>query len=154
VKSLFDGVYRNFNDIIDEQQAHQQRLKFVRVFDAKFKRTFAYEFSEGDVRLIQGKINELRKLISKSKYMDDEFRSRLLKRLEKLQAEFHKRMSTLDRFWGLVGDAGVAVGKFGDDAKPFFDRARELLETVWRTQARAEELPTNSPLPELGQEES
>jgi hypothetical protein len=145
-------MHTHFHDIIDQQQADQQKLQFVRVFDSKFKRAFAYEFSDGDVRIIQKKINELRNLISKSKYMDDEFRLRLLKRLEKLQAEFHKRISDLDRFWGLLGDADVAVGKFGNDAKPFFDRVRELLETVWRTQARSEELPTNSPLPEVGQE--
>jgi hypothetical protein len=71
-----------------------------------------------------------------------------LKRLESLQAEMHKRVSDLDRFWGLIGDAGVVLGKFGKDAKPFVDRIRDIADIVWRTQSRAEELPsgTSSPL--------
>lgn len=47
-------------------------------------------------------------------------------------------MSDLDRFWGLVGDAGVAIGEFGADAKPIVDRIRELTGIIWRAQARAE----------------
>jgi hypothetical protein len=71
-----------------------------------------------------------------------------LKRLESLQAEIHKRVPDLDKFWGLIGDAGVVIGKFGKDAKPIVDRIREIADIVWRTQFRAEELPsgTSSPL--------
>ena len=58
-------------------------------------------------------------------------------------------MSSLDRFWGLIGEAGVALGKFGQDAKPFVDRIREIAQIIWRTQARAEELPSGTPLPLL-----
>jgi hypothetical protein len=147
-------THRHFKGIVLEREADKQKMEFARGFGEKYKKDFAYEFTDGDVSAIQKQIDSLRIMIVQSKYMDDGFRSRLLKRLEKLQGEFHKRMSDLDRFWGLMGDAGVALGRFGNDAKPFFNRVRELLETVWRTQARAEELPTNSPLPELGQEES
>jgi hypothetical protein len=88
-------------------------------------------------------------MITCSEYLDEDMRSILLRRLEALQSELHKMMSSLDRFWGFLGDAGVALGKFGEDARPLFERVRELLEAVWRTQARAEELPTDSPLPEI-----
>ncbi|MBI4826866.1 MAG: hypothetical protein HY807_10680 [Nitrospirae bacterium] len=40
-----------------------------------------------------------------------------------------------------------AGSKFGDDAKPFVDRIREIADIVWRTQARAEELPSSTPTP-------
>ena len=55
-------------------------------------------------------------------------------------------MADLDRLWGLVGDAGVAIGKFGKDAKPIVDRIREISDIVWRTQSRAEELPSDTPM--------
>jgi hypothetical protein len=55
----------------------------------------------------------------------------------------------LDRFYGLVGDAGVLLGKFGRDAKPFVDRIREIVEIVWRAQANAEELPSSVRSPSL-----
>ena len=55
----------------------------------------------------------------------------------------------MDRFWGLIGDAGVVVGKLGNDAKPIVDRIREIADIVWRTQSRAEELPSGTKLPQL-----
>ena len=66
-----------------------------------------------------------------------------------MQSELHKRVSDLDRFWGLIGDAGVVLGKFGEDAQPFVERIREIAEIVWRTQSRAEELPSGTHPPLL-----
>jgi hypothetical protein len=55
----------------------------------------------------------------------------------------------LDRLWGLIGDAGVVLGKFGESAKPIVDRIKEIAEIVWQTQSRAEELPSGTPIPLL-----
>ena len=55
-------------------------------------------------------------------------------------------MADLDKIWGLIGDAGVALGKLGEDAKPFVDRIREIYGIAWRTQSRAEGLPTDTPM--------
>ena len=123
-------------------------------YRSKFKNTFAYEFSEGDISRIQELINELRENISEYKGFEENHRQRLLRRLEKLQSELHKRVSDLDRFWGLVGDAGVVLGKFGDDAKPFVDIVREIADIIWRTQSRAEELPSGTKPPLLTQDDN
>lgn len=118
-------------------------------FATKFSRIFLYEFSEGDLNRIQELINELRQLISDSKLFSENHKARLLKRLERLQSELHKKVTDLDRFWGLIGEAGIAIGKFGNDVKPIVDRIREIADIVWRTQARAEELPSGLPIPML-----
>ena len=110
---------------------------------------FCYEFSEGDLNRVQKLVNELRDQISSLSKLSDDHKRRLLARLEKLQSELHKRVSDLDRFWGMIGDAGVVLGKLGKDSKPIVDRIREISEIVWRTQARTEELPSNSPSPLL-----
>lgn len=74
--------------------------------------------------------------------------------MERLQSELHKKGSDLDKFWGLIGDAGVAIGKFGKDAKPFVDRIREITGIVWRTQSAAEELPSGTKIPFLDSDET
>ena len=107
-------------------------------------KAFAYEFSDGDLEQIQKSINALRDLVAASDFFGVNHKSRLLKRIERLQQELHKKQSDLDHFWGLVGDAGVVLGKFGSDAKPFVDLIKEITNVVWRTQARAEELPSDS----------
>lgn len=110
---------------------------------------FAYEFTNGDLDRVQQLLNELREQVVAADYFESDHKARVFARLEKLQAELHKKVSSLDRFWGLIGDAGVAAGKFGTDAKPLVDRVRELTQIVWRTQARAEELPSDAAMPSL-----
>jgi hypothetical protein len=118
-------------------------------FAAKFGKGFVYEFSEDDFKKVQLSINELRDLIFDSEIIEDNHKQRLLKRLERLQSELHKKMSNLDGFWGFVGEAGVVMGKFGKDVKPLTDRIKDVMNIVWRTQARAEELESGAPNPFL-----
>lgn len=127
------------------------KAKMMRIKDSFKKslgRKFFYEFTDGDLKTIQELINELREKIVQEINLEEEHRSRLIKRLEKLQRELHKKVSDLDMFWGLIGDAGIVLGKLGTDAKPFVDRVREIANIVWRTQAQTEQLPsgTTSPL--------
>jgi hypothetical protein len=89
-------------------------------------------------------INELRNLISSREDFGGDYKRRLLLRLEDLQRELHKRVSDLSRIYGLIGEAGVLLGKFGRDAKPFVDRIREIVQIAWRSQANAEQLPASA----------
>lgn len=111
-------------------------------FRARFGTAFLYEFSEGDLKRIQSLLNALRDQITASELFEPNHKERILNKLESLQKELHKKMSSIDKFWGLIGDAGVVLGKFGKDARPLVDLIREIAEIVWRTQARAEELPS------------
>ncbi len=143
--------YNGLKECIDKH--HIKVKKSKRLHDNKstyakynklYENEFMYEFSEESICRIQDLINELREKISISSLFEDKHKQRLLKRLEKLQAEIHKKMSNVDIFWGLVGDAGVVIGKFGEDAKPFIDRIKEISQIVWKIQAKSEGLPDNT----------
>ena len=159
IKSLLHYVFHlkvEIKPLIDNQETYENENSFLRLLDKKrslLNIGFFYEFTDGDINRIQILINELRAEISKSDLFEEDHRSRLLKRLERLQAEMHKKMSDIDRFWGLIGDAGVALGKFGKDAKPIVDRIKELSQIAWRTQSRAEELPSGSHNPLIEEQE-
>ena len=136
--SIRSTFYQRFTEGVFE--------RYKRLFDRKFGRAFLYQFSDGDLQRIQTLVNELRQLITETEEIEDEHRSRLLKRLEKLQSELHKSVSDLDRFWGLLIDGSIVLKKVGENAKPILDRIQEIVNIVWRVQARAEELPSNLPL--------
>lgn len=121
------------------------RMKYARRFGAGFW----YEFSDGDLNRIQQLINELRDTITASELFDEKHKQRILRRLEKLQAELHKKMGSLDLLWGMMGDLGIVLGKFGRDAKPLVDRIGEIVKIGWRAQIRAEELASGLPFPLL-----
>lgn len=136
--------------LIDDELGVRNKNQLVSAIENKKKilnKGFFYEFTDGDLARIQVLINELREQVSSSDLFEEGHRSRLLRRLESLQSEIHKKVSDVDRFWGLIGDAGIAIGKFGKDAKPFVDRVKELSQITWRTQSRAEELPSGAQNP-------
>ena len=118
-------------------------------FKSSLGNSFHYEFSQGDVDRIQELLNQLRTLVAESDKFEPEHQQRLLKRLEKLQSEVHKKISDLDKFWGLIGDAGIAIGKFGKESKPLVDRIKEITQIIWQAQSRAEELPSGTEVPLL-----
>jgi uncharacterized protein YoxC len=147
------GLYSLINALAAECISQTAKMKFASLkthFKISLGSAFHYEFSQGDLTKVQELINEIRTLISAATALEKEHQQRLLRRVEKLQSEMHKKVSDLDRFWGLVGDAGVVLGKLGEDAKPIVDRVKEVAEIVWRTQARAEELPSGTKIPLLG----
>ena len=152
-----EGIEGFISDIIDivskELESQALEIKSSR-FRELLENRFLYEFTEGDLKRIQTLINELRENIKDSSHLDNEHRARLLRRLERVQSELHKKVSDLDRFWGLIGDAGVIFGKLGKDAKPLIDRIKEISEITWSTQSRAEELPHDSKIPLLSNDTS
>jgi len=145
-------LYKYLTEIRQLCTSEETKLRVASLrnrFRASLGTGFTYEFSQGDLEKVQGLVNQLREMIAATTSLEREHQQRLLRRLEKLQAEMHKRMSDLDRFWGLIGDAGVVLGKMGTDAKPIVDRIREIADIVWQTQSRAEELPSGTKLPQL-----
>ena len=133
-------------DKLDAQNVFQTSLSaYKRELDVGFH----YEFSDGEIERLQALINELRDAIIRAEYLDEDHRRRLLGRLEKLQAELHKRVSDLDLALGVIVQIGAAAGRFGEDAKPLVDRVREIAEIVAAVFRRAEKLPPGSEFPLL-----
>lgn len=146
------SLYKYFSEVRELCVAEASKLKVASLrnrYRASLGTGFSYEFSQGDLDRVQELINNLREMIVGLTQLEKDHQQRLLRRLERLQSELHKRVSDLDRFWGLIGDAGVVLGKIGNDAKPIVDRIREIADIVWQTQSRAEELPSGTKLPQL-----
>jgi hypothetical protein len=142
---LIQQKFHELEQRINKTASELELEKSKRHFSAKISKAFAYEFSDGDLKAIQDLLNKLREQIQSCKALGEDHRNRLLKRLENLQRELHKRISDLDRFWGLVGDAGVVLAKLGENAKPIIECVKQITEIVWRAQGRAEQLPSNMP---------
>lgn len=141
-------------DALDNRLADVTLSRAREKFRTRFGIAFLYEFSDGDLKRIQELVNELRDIVVKSELYDAKHKDRILSKLEALQRELYKKMSNFDKLWGLIGEAGVAIGRFGVDAKPFVDRIREIAQITWRTQARAEELPSGASFPLLAAPET
>jgi hypothetical protein len=127
------NIEKVFSDLITSASGRITRRDTASEFQEKhagyrdlFAGISAYEFSDQDYLRVQQLINELRDLISNSQLITSDHKRRLLRRLEAMQSELHKRSSDIDRFWGFIGEAGIAVRKFGEDIKPISERVQEL----------------------------
>lgn len=67
-------------------------------FSVLFRNAFYYEITDGDLKRIQELINEIRDIATTSLKFEKEHRQRILKRLEKLQRELHKKCQILISF--------------------------------------------------------
>lgn len=149
IKEFLNGIRHEMQSDINRDKFNNYRSTYA----MKFGTEFHYEFSEGDLEKIQGLLNELRDLISESQELEEDHRHRLLKRLEKLQSEWNKKVSDLDRFWGFFIDASIVVGQMGENAKPMIEIIQKIVRIIWPTQTRAYELPSDLPFKLLGQTE-
>ena len=151
-----DIVKKWVGDVLESMKTKLSRSSYedyVNTYSIKLGTMFHYEFSEGDLEKIQGLLNELRDLISETQELEEDHRHRLLKRLEKLQSELHKKVSDLDRFWGFFIDASIVIGMVGKNAKPMAEVIQKIVKIIWPTQTRAYELPSDLPFKLLGQTE-
>ena len=121
------------------------------------------DFTEGDLERIQELINETRDVVTNSDEFEPRHQQRILDKLEKLQGALHKRMTKVDDFYLLLPEAGLALGKFGENARPFVENVKELMQIVFRYQAQRDQLPSSyqpdflpnpDPVPEDDTEES
>ena len=94
-------------------------------FSAVLGEGFGYTFTDDEFGRIQELINDLRDMISKSKIIDDKHQRRLLKRLEKLQAEAQERRTAAEK-----------VRREKDEAERI---AREEADKVRLAKAKVEE---------------
>lgn len=152
LSSFMDKVKKQL-ELLVRNQANARRIEQIKNhFSITINNAFGYEFTDGDLKRIQQLINDLREMVSANTELDEGHKQRMLKRLEKMQSELHKKMSDISRFYELMGDAGVALGRLGEGAKPFVDRIKEIVDIGWKSQARAEQLQTDAENPLIGNE--
>ncbi len=95
VVKAFQGV-RNKADANLTQRNSRGLLEVKTLeYEEIFAKVSCYEFSDSDFNRIQVLINEMRGLIRESKLITDDHKRRLLRRLEAMQAELHKKQGTL-----------------------------------------------------------
>ena len=113
-----------------------------------FNRAAVYQFSDPDFQRVQELTAELGDLFRRSALIGEEQKRKLLRRLEAMRAEFHRKTNDIDRFWGFMGEAGIAMRKYGQDLEPIAQRVLELGDIVIGVIFAAEGVKA---LPELGQ---
>jgi hypothetical protein len=130
VRNCIHAVRADVSNRILVRGAQGHHAAKTKHYSAIFSGITMYEFSDNDFKRIQTLINELRELIVKNDALSEGHKARLLKRLEAMQGELHKKTSDIDRFWGFIGEVGINIRKFGENMAPISERVQELGKIV------------------------
>lgn len=152
VQSLFQTAKSRIEHLLHLRRTEEFLEQSQRTLAARFHCALPYELLPDEIDRVQILLAELREMLLNSEILDQRDRSRLLNRLDRIQGDLHQRLSDLDRFWGLVIDAGIVVGKFGEKLAALSARNQELLKIIWRVQTAQAGLehtdPPASPIPQ------
>lgn len=100
-------------------------------FELKYSpNTDSIRFSQENVKSLQNKTNELRDIVTNAKYLEEGHRIRLLRRLEKFQAQLHLPISRKDVFMAGWVEVNDMIEDTGNKSKPIADRFREIISAV------------------------
>jgi hypothetical protein len=129
---LLDSYYF---DVVVKETSSQYRELFAKK---------VYILTDDEYDKIQNNINTLRDKIIYSKEFSEEHKTRLLEKLEKLQNEIHKKMSSTDKVLGNVVSLGHILGKTTKEAKPFIDEVKDILKIIFKSKEKTENLPDST----------
>lgn len=104
-------------------------------YDADIKSPFEFRFDPTQLEDLQRLVNEIRKELTELQNIPEQWRRRMLRKLEGLQRELHERMSNMDKFWGFVGEAIPVLYAIGVAGRPLVNRIREFAEIGLRIHA-------------------
>jgi hypothetical protein len=134
-KEILDILNKYYFDVVAKETSSQYR----NIFEKKI-----YSFSDEEYDSIQNSINKLRTKLQNSNDFDLNHRERLLKKLEELQKELHKKMSSFDKFLGGFLSVAHTLGLSAKEAKPFTDDVKDILDITLNAKSRGENLPEAS----------
>ena len=145
---------RAFSELEPEVLARKIKTETILAREAAHKRYiaitgkgFVYELSESDLAQIQKLINQLRNLLRDTKEIDDKHRARILERLEAMQSELHRKMTSFEIVWGNLMEVSFAVERCGEASKEIRKTIRELVAIFSIAASVAHGLPSTTPPP-------
>ena len=94
-----------------------------------------------EIEAIEDHIKEARSKIRKSDAFDEKHKQRLMKRLETLQTEIHKKISDKDVFLAGVTEVTAAAGKSAENLNPVVDLFRKIFQITDERSSNPLQLP-------------
>jgi hypothetical protein len=137
-------IQRELETIRAREKAIQTQSEMEQRFSRLITGSFGYEFTDGDLKEVQELVNRLRDLLQESEELSEDHKQRLLKRLEEVQQELHKKLSKLDKLYCLAIEASIVAGTIGKNAEPLVKVAKAIFGISWRTHAHTEGLPSGA----------
>ena len=111
-----------------------------------------YGFSRAELNHLRLLLHSARELIQASASLDPTHANRLIRNVDRLEADIRSSPCDLSSFWGFVAEATLALHHPAEDIQLIAREVQKLVATVWCVQVRAFGLSGDAPVRLLGQE--
>jgi hypothetical protein len=129
-----------------ERKYQQSNLEDIKKkFASKLKPENVYTADDNEVIMLKKQLIALRNEIERNSPLDEDYKFRIIRKVDKILSISYKSMTDLNPFWGLIGERGIIAGKLGPEEKKIPELINLLVDTIWKIQLRSENMPANTP---------
>lgn len=144
--NFFENRQKELEEELEDFFSYKKIHDRKSVFESLLNNNVIYSLSDKDLSTLYKKIDELIDLTNENFYIRHPLKARLITLLGILKKELKPTMYSFDKFWSLVGYSGIIYGLYADKVLRIIDKIKEILNYIWRIQAKFESLPSTNPV--------
>ncbi len=146
ILNFFEKRQKELEEELDEIIALKNLEDRKSVFESMLKEDILYKLTNNELSEIYKIIDNVIDLVNENFTIRSNLKQRLINLLGILKRELKPEMPNFDRFWSLVGYTGILYGLYEQKTMRIIEKIKELLNIIWKVIAKAEGLPSTSPV--------
>ncbi|MEJ5286976.1 MAG: hypothetical protein CH6_3943 [Candidatus Kapaibacterium sp.] len=144
--NFFETRQKEINEQLEDVLALKTLAEKKTAFETILSRDTTYNLTDKDLNDLYHKIDSIIDSINENFDIKRNLKSRLINLLGNLKRDLKPEMANFDKFWALVGYTGILYGLYEEKVMKILDRIKDVLNYIWKIQAKAEGVPTTNPV--------
>ncbi|MGB9852724.1 MAG: hypothetical protein ACPLPX_07670 [Candidatus Kapaibacteriota bacterium] len=144
--NFFETRQKEINEQLDDIMALKTLAEKKTAFETILSQDIVYNLSDKDLNTLYHKIDSIIDAVNENFDIKRSLKSRLINLLGILKRDLKAEMPNFDKFWALVGYTGLLYGLYEEKVMRILDKIKDVLNYIWKIQAKAEGLPSTNPV--------
>lgn len=144
--NFFETRQKEINEQLEDIMALKTLAEKKTTFETLLSQDVVYSLSDKDLNTLYHKLDSIIDSINENFDIKRSLKSRIINLLGTLKKELKPKMQNFDKFWALVGYTGILYGLYEEKVMKILDKIKDVLNYIWKIQAKAEGLPSTNPV--------
>lgn len=146
IYNFFETRQKEIEEELEDFLSYKKLYERKTIFESLLSNNVVYSLNDKELSTLYKRIDELIDLINENFHIRQSLKTRLINLLGVLKRELKPSMYNFDKFWALVGYSGIIYGLYEEKVLKIIDKIKEILNFIWKIQAKFEALPTTNPV--------
>ncbi|MCX7908753.1 MAG: 3-hydroxyacyl-CoA dehydrogenase NAD-binding domain-containing protein [Ignavibacteria bacterium] len=144
--NFFETRQKEINEQLEDVLSLKTLAEKKSTFETILSQDITYNLTDKDLNTLYHKLDLIIDAVNENFDVKRSLKSRLINLLGILKRDLKPTMQNFDKFWALVGYTGILYGLYEDKVMKILDKIKDVLNFVWKIQAKAEGLPSTNPV--------